>query len=186
MADTLQKTGLTPVKMAIIGLLAVVLLAIVLVQFTGSKPGLDLTKIRGAKGTPSPAGEGPANRSGGPAPAAAPAGKPAKWQGIPRSEVVLHDPFALPAKLRPGSIAGENAKDGGTSRGGESADELQRRRDALFATLREKGVGMILSTPQGPTATIGTLQLRVGDIIEGLRVAKIGPQGVEFVEDEKP
>jgi len=58
--------------------------------------------------------------------------------------------------------------------------ELRSRQAQFMASLRAKGVDMIIRSPRGSVARIGDLSLRVGDVHEGLRVEEIGQRGVLF------
>jgi hypothetical protein len=105
------------------------------------------------------------------------------WEAIALDEVLLHDPFMLPEALQAAIVKStpELTRD---DIAGDS--EISLRRQETLALLREKGVGMIWSTPQGYVATIGQRELRVGDEFDGLRVLEIGPRGVVLVEHETP
>lgn len=86
----------------------------------------------------------------------------------------------------PESSASKSNPSEGDGRADSRTPEAKRRLEeqrAIAAELQRRGVGVILRTSTGSIARIGDLELRVGDVVNGLRVAEIGPQGVRFVAD---
>jgi hypothetical protein len=193
-APVQSKHAVTRAKLALVGLLAVVLVAVIGYQLRGRKPAplvpraeanqrqfaADSSAARTSDATPrGPARVAPAQR------------RPRnKWPDIPLSEVIAHDPFTLPPALLAIASESDTAKPGPSSKA-EPADqshrqELERRRADVLAAMRKKGVSMVLTSPGGTVATVGSLRLKVGDVVEGLRVAEIGPSGVVLIEENTP
>ena len=64
--------------------------------------------------------------------------------------------------------------------------EMKRRleeQQAVAAELQRRGVGMIFRTSQGSVARLGDLEVRVGDVLNGLRVTEISADGIRLVPD---
>ncbi|HUG71561.1 MAG TPA: hypothetical protein VMM76_27705 [Pirellulaceae bacterium] len=178
------KGGLTTGKCISIGILAVVLLVVIAANFGGRKESVGAASHvrRAARENPESTGLATSN-----APGTERSEKP--WPTFDVAAVIASNPFALPEVLRPGSQAmttlTANSQTGEAESNiaaVESADvrEMRRRQSEFMASLRAKGVDMILESSRGSVARIGDLSLRVGDVHEGLRVEKIGKSGVVF------
>jgi hypothetical protein len=173
------KAGLTPAKIGLIAVLSIILAAVIVFQMTGKGSRRVTLKKRVPNTDASAARDTGNDAPHAPSGAGAPRTRRAeKWQDIPRSEVLLHDPFALPEQL-----ASHHAAPVEEDAPAEPDAAQQTRGAELMESFRTQGVSMILTTPQGTIATIGSVQLRVGDVLEGLRVTEIGPRGVVFVEE---
>jgi len=176
------KSGLTPGKTIMIGVLAVVLLVVIVTQFGGKKKVVAVETR--SRRTVSESSE--ATSSGSATSALVPPKRSEKpWPTFDVAAVVASNPFMLPEVLF-GDGEATVASEGGASEESLAASEAVRvqemhRRQAQFMTsLRTKGVDMILRSPRGSIARVGDLSLRVGDVHEGLRVEEIGQNGVIF------
>ena len=189
-----ERTAATPTKLGLIVVLSVVLLAVLGYQLVGPKPSPPalrdaLERRRTAKeGSPVEARGVAPNR-----PVVAPVNpqaRPKRWETVSLSDALLWDPFALPPALRLALRKGQPAESAAAPEVDQREQnrrlELQRRREATLAALREKGVGMILATRDGSVATVGSRQVKVGDVLDGLRVVEIGPSGIVLVEEDTP
>ncbi|MEO8493611.1 MAG: hypothetical protein ABI614_00970 [Planctomycetota bacterium] len=176
------RSGVSPGKVILIGVLSVVLLLVIVSQFSGKKqnaaaPTARRTATKRAEPTPLPSEPAPviaAKRSENP------------WPTFDVSAVVASNPFKLPEVLRPGqeststlTATTESREDGANILAAEIR-EMRRRQAEFMAGLRASGVDMILRSPRGSVARIGDLNLRVGDVHEGLRVEAIDLDGVTF------
>jgi len=185
MADTTKKMqmGATPGKLALIGVLAVVFVAVLVMQFGDNQGAGD-------------AGEELAVVNPGPAAAGAspvrlpPVEKPGDrvWPTFSREEVAAFDPFALSPKL---GLAVEGAAFVPATRPltaeqqREIAQQHVERQEAL-AGLLSQGVSMLFQDKDGLVATIGDRTVRVGDVIDGFRVVTIGPTGIVLEPAKQP
>lgn len=181
------KGGLTRGKAVTIGILSVVLLVVIVTQFSGGKKSVARAprQRRGDTEASTPVGS---RASSIPNSKSKPAERP--WPKFDVTRVVASNPFMLPDEMRESREAAKNltantqgSEAGETLGAMEDADirEMRRRQSEFMASLRARGVDMILRSPRGSVARIGDLSLRLGDIHEGLRVAEIGPEGVVFL-----
>lgn len=182
--------GLSPGKAIVIGILAVVLVFVIVAQFGGKQQRV---------ATPPTARPSARQRSESTTTSTQPAPAPALnrpesvWPTFDVAEIVASNPFVLPEALRPRREAVTNLTS--SSEPGEAeesvaavepaeAREMRRRQAEFMASLRAKGVDMILRSPRGSVARVGGLSLRVGDVHEGLRVEAIDQDRVVFAPDE--
>jgi hypothetical protein len=186
-AGAKNKVGATPSKLVLIAVLAVVFVGVLVFQFSGKeeppppreKTGASESRPRPAAGrtrvAASPRGDGDVRR------------KDRTWPQIALKEVLQHDPFAVPRALRPPEEpkpATPVLKTPDKSR----QEELERQREQALAAIRKQGVQMIFLGEKEQVALIGDRRVRVGDLFDGFRVTKIGPDGVtlsEHATDEK-
>ena len=178
--------GLRPGKAVVIGILSVLLLLVIIAQFGGKKERAALRPT--ARRTASERSES-TTQSVPTAPVNAAKRSEKPWPTFDVAEIIASNPFMLPEVLRPFRQATKSltaSSEPGEAEANIAATESarvreMRRRQAEFMTsLRAKGVDMILRSPRGSVARIGDLSLRVGDVHEGLRVEKIGENGVVF------
>ncbi|MBC8356455.1 MAG: hypothetical protein H8E66_31125 [Planctomycetes bacterium] len=175
--------GLTPGKGIAIGILSVVLLVVIVTQF-GEKKKRSAVKPRARKS----ANESKGSQSPTP-PVASSKRSENPWPVFEVAEVVASNPFLLPDVLRPKredtetlTPSPEEGESEATVAAVESAEvrELRRRQAEFMASLRSKGVDMILRSSRGSVARVGDVSLRIGDVFEGLRVEEIGQDGIVF------
>jgi hypothetical protein len=203
-----KSPAVTPAKLAAIAVLALVLVAILVFQFSGPSEGASLKK-RSPKSPVSVASD----------PAAASSTSPAgphrlRWPEIQREEVLAFNPFAIPEVLAKsnGTATAQTSQPIQVSQASDSASaqptvpnsgepnpnpqaeqarmRAQERKSrinrirATAAELQQRGVAVVMSTSAGAVARIGEDEVRVGDIINGvLRVVKITPQGIVIEEE---
>lgn len=162
--STSPQTSVTPAKLGLIAVLSAVLLAVVGYQWAARRsPSPEirdtLERLRAGKEQASvgrPAAASPRPAAG----ALVPRIRLKRGEEVALSEALLWDPFALPAALR-GTDGKERAGDSAPRSTADPREEnrwqeLQRRREATLAALREKGVGMILATRGTSVATVGS------------------------------
>ncbi len=173
--------GASPKKLALAGLLAVVFVVVLIVQFGGISSGNQAAE-------PPPAGQSGAQtprRDGGggqkvPSDRAVPdvGDSGPRWPALEPAEVLDYDPFAMPEastgrRAPAGSAQAEAAK---------QLEEIRRRQaeqDRSLERLRQKRVKAIIRSDQnGGVAVIGDQTVYVGDLIDGYRVIAIEPDGV--------
>ncbi|MGL4514580.1 MAG: hypothetical protein ACRCT8_15940 [Lacipirellulaceae bacterium] len=108
-----------------------------------------------------------------------PAAKRAKETAftITLAKASRHDPFGLPEwspeaiLRRKETLAQEVEESGGVLAGGDSVETIDPK--LRLEELKSSGVGMILVSASGRSATIGDRTVREGDEIDGFRVVEI-------------
>jgi hypothetical protein len=173
---------MTPAKAGLIAVLAIVLLVVVGYQFLGEwQPAATNRRKLVAAGQTR---EEPVAHDTPTAAAGTDGIPPAKrWVEISREIALLQDPFGLPdafAEIPISEVADNQATPARPQ--ATRPDETHR----LLRALQSQGVAMVLSTPQGMMATIGSNTFRVGDRVGNLRVADISPRGIVLVEADPP
>lgn len=197
-----KKAGLTRGKAILIGVLSVVLVVILYVQFGRGveKSGPDPVGYRPPRATvavqpaSSPANavtlaaaKGPATKDN--VDAAAPIIDGSRWKSPEVASVVAYDPFALPAAFpQPKVAAGSKSKDGDALLAEAAAADAKRLADEVeklhmeLQELRERGVHVILRDGNQYAAVIGDRMLHVGDKINEFTVTAIDPEGFVHIE----
>lgn len=178
------KAGLSPAKLGLIIVLSLVLLAVIGSQmFGGNKPARSAAQRRPRHTENASVDSAPPAQTASPAPAS---GSEPAWPLFTVQQAAAYNPFALPQSLQPPLPSPATALESvepATSLRAPDVREMRRRQAELMATFREQGVDMILTTPEGVVARIGQHSLRVGDVVEGLRVSEINAGGIVFVEE---
>ncbi len=103
-----------------------------------------------------------------------------KWPEIELEEVVRYDPFRLPGDLRQAMIAARTTPES-TGQDEPEVDTVAMRREQLLRQLLDAGVDVVILDSNRAVASVGGLELHVGDVIEGLRVKSISRKGIELV-----
>jgi len=197
MAEPLKtaKPAVTGKQLALIGVLAVILVAVLAAQFgvLGSGDEAGAGKSPGANG--SPASNDDPRRPASAARAAAPAGvQPERASAGPQSQerpwprltaeaAARHNPFAVPEAIaRKAADQDETHKKNDKSQ----AARHQLQRDEVARGLRAKGVRAVLRSGDGAAAVLGTQVVRVGDVLDGFRVISIDTDGVLLAPSDSP
>lgn len=186
MGKPVASAGLTPAKFGMIVVLAVVLLVVIVVQFGGGS-----SKKRSSRPRRTARAQATSDETSAAEPAAKAALPATPWPAYQLTDVVAHNPFAMPTDLQEAEETDDDPGDGET---GEDvtveppdARDLRRRQSEFMNSLREQGVDMVLMTPNGSVARVGSTSFRVGDVVEGLVVKEITRQGITFepADEEK-
>jgi hypothetical protein len=199
---TSQQLGLTRGKAILIGVLAVALLGVIVVQyrrFSGGAPQVAAaaTPRRSPKTRPAQpraaATKQPASiqKPDGVADAALREFDQMKWKSPTLAEVIAYDPFALPSAFPqpPRFIGADGANTSETLSAEEQAQQIV---DALaelrmqLEELKQRGVHVILGKDGQYVATIGDQRIQVGDDINGFTVTEIDPKNGVHVEWKEP
>jgi hypothetical protein len=189
------RAGATPKKLALIGVLAVVLVGVLYFQFGGSAEE-DVPLVTAAEATtkrpPRPATSAAAGaaKATSSVPEAKewllePIDRP-QWKAPELAHVVRYDPFALPAAFpQPGGVGatGVTTPDGVVVAAGTETDEdLRSQTIAEIHTklneLKQRGVRVIIDGRKNAAAIVGDRTIHVGDEIEGFTVKAIDSDGV--------
>jgi hypothetical protein len=199
-ANSLKKAGLTRGKTILIGVLAVVFLIVLYVQFGGSsekstaaaptyRPPRPAVAVQSATPETKPVTPAVAKAT-----TSAPTGKQkdttnvsiiseTHWKAPPVATIIAYDPFALPPSFpQPPKVAtGGKSADGKDLIAAAAADDAKRAADAAeqlhlqLQQLIEQGVHAVFSEGNQYVAVVGDRVLRVGDEIDGFTVTAIDP-----------
>lgn len=156
--EQLEKQGATPGKLALIGVLSVVLAVVVIRQLPSTEEPVALAAQTTAKPTQSQRKEG--DQVADKASAADEQSPP--WPEFELEETLAHNPFrpphwaALPEALSP----------------------TEANTPGLLSQMKQKGVSILIIGEGQKTATVGEQRLRVGDVLEGYQVTDITTQGI--------
>jgi hypothetical protein len=169
--------GATPGKLALVGVLAVALVLVIVVQMpddsnvaqtatasVGKKPELDKSsddKTESDKGTE--LSEQTANDK-----------LPRHWPELTMETITALDPLTAP----PWYIAAAHIEPAKEQDNLSLALAEEEARAAALATLQQAGATIVLISNGERIATIGDQRIRIGDNIEGFQVSDITDQGV--------
>ena len=170
-----SKTGATPGKLALVGVLVVILLIVLYLQFGGASESTSRSKRR-AKQTSSNASVAVQPSGSTPAPSAPVILRP--WPEISLVEATEHDPFALPVKIAARMQQREQEEQQ------QVVQETANVHAQTLAEFRQNGVSLVYRGKGQYLAQIGQATIRVGDVLDGFRVVEIGPKGVRLENDE--
>jgi hypothetical protein len=195
-AKSAKKQGVTPAKLVLIGVLALILCGVIYRNYF-REPVSSGAPARAQDDRAASAGEADAEkgRSGTKSDAeldelALHAAQLRKkpWPAYSLAQVVAYDPFALPAAFPQPPAPAEIDSRGIRSPADDKANAAalraqaeQARADAI-AAIRAKGVQVVLKQANEYVAMIDGHEIRVGDEVEGLEVVQIDASGVWLEE----
>lgn len=193
-----KQAGVTPGKLALIGVLAVVLAGVLYVQYApqgGPAPASaaahpPATTVAAATNPPSPAATEQL---------AAPLGERKKtgtvtiWHAPDLQRVVAYDPFALPAAFPKPPTPEEAALAQSTAASSQDAAQRQAELEAARAKtegelsgLQQQAVKVIITRNDEFVAIVGDQVVHVGDELNGFKVIAIDSDGVHVAKDLTP
>jgi len=193
-----KKTGVTPGKLALIGVLAVVLVGVLYLQFGGSNKKASSSALPPTAAAESPASSQESIAAADAALVSATAkrkktGTLSSWQSPELASVVQYDPFALPASFpQSRQIDDETALAQGAAQTLDASAQqaaLQAERtksQSELKGLRQQGVDVILKRESEFVAIVGDQEVHVGDQINGFTVIAIDADGVRVAKDLGP
>jgi hypothetical protein len=194
-SDWIKKSGVTPAKLVLIGVLAVVLVVVLYLQF--GRSGETATATLPTPTAANPVIEKPTPKAAAEA-APTPTGVPSKktvvrgnWQTLDIASVIAHDPFALPASFptpRLGEFESAMVQDDAAAARDEAADRAERESQlkqlqSQLSGLRQQGVHAIIKRDNQYVAIVGDQEIHVGDEINGFTVVAIDADGVRVAHD---
>jgi hypothetical protein len=184
-----KQSGVTPGKLALIGVLAVVLVIVIYIQYG------DQLKSKAASTAPASTATAPRSKSTKSKTAKADdvadadftlrksTGSRATWQAPELGSVVAYDPFALPASFpqpRQGEAAtalaqteAQKTQDASVQQAALAAERTQLQ--AALTSLKQQGVQAVITKGNQSVAIIGGQEVRVGDEYQGFTVVAIDP-----------
>ncbi len=185
MSET-QKTGTSGVsrlKLAVIAILCVLLLAVLYVQFGGTKQSTQTSEKQPAADD---SAEGRQRTRRTPRPIAvaneSPSAARSTWPALTLSEILQHNPFDLPHSLTEDlSSSVDEAADEAEEELNRQQEEARQRlakQQAFLGKFQNSGMTVYFEDTHGSAAIIGSRRVRPGDIIEGFLVVEVLPDGV--------
>ena len=170
-----DRIGATRGKLALVGVLVVVLVAVIGMQLSGSS---NIDNLPTAAASDMPGWQGNVDvdtASDSSAPPAPPVEKPPRtWPELSMEVIVACDPLAAPPWYLDAMELDQSKdqSDGNPASAEGAPDSL------ILAELQEAGATIVLIANGKRIATIGDRQIRIGDRIEGYQVSDITDQGV--------
>ena len=173
MADsqTAPRRAVSPKQLIVVGVLAAVLIAVLVVQLRGSAEKIPPAESAADAAEKAAAGD----------PALAELVSVRPWPKMGRDEAARCDPFALPGALAKKILPPPPPKQAEPAKAAEKSQAAKAKKDAAekaLADMRRKGLNALLLDQRGAVAIIGTRRIRVGDTVEGFRVLSIDSKGV--------
>jgi hypothetical protein len=188
----LEQIGLTPVKAALIGVLAVVLAGVLYFRLaaSGDQAASPLAVATSPLPARRPLPASPATASAASVPAddslqsALAELDTQRWKTPELANVIAYDPFALPPAFPqpPRAVLDPNLAEGSDT--SATALNAERLADAVeqmqkeLEELQQRGVRVIVKLRDEYVAMVGDRTLHVGDEINGFIVTAIEPDGV--------
>ena len=168
-----ERIGASRGKLALVGLLAVVLVVVIVAQL----PSSNSDDLPTAPVSMMPEPEAAAESASAPSSSEKTSVEPSrKWPELSMDTIVAFDPLAAPSWYLAATHveqSNENEQDDPTLASAED-----RASSAALKALQQAGTTIVLMANGEKIATIGEQQFRIGDRIEGYLVSDITDQGV--------
>lgn len=173
-----KRLGATPGRLVVVGVLAVLLIALIVAP-PGGSAWLNNRPSSTSRGPSSADSEREREAASVTAPAEISPRTDRPWPVMELNEIVQYDPFVEPWRSNteeeyPISLVDPDGLDDD-----ESLDDPQEDRiESTIAAIREQGVRLIVLADGERVALVGERMVRVGDVIDGLVVTAIETDGV--------
>lgn len=170
-----DRLGATPGKLALIALLAVVLVGVIVGQFSDTPGPNDVVpqKVASSKTRPQE-GAQHASASTSSIKPNQQTSKPQQWPRLSVEEASAFDPFSAIGPLAPPPIEAMQP----------IAEDEKEDSPAMEKLLQQKATIVVIAD-NDKVATIGTQQIHIGDVIEGYKITDITTQGIVLTKLEK-
>jgi len=155
----LRKMGATPGKLALVGVLSLILIAVIAMQMPASVADVPLGRTSTSK---SPKIRGIRNDTAAQTEASTIETKTHAWPKVDLAATLAIDPFAKPSWTRKQVLKPSESKS----------------TPSILAELRKQGASIVVIAADGKSAKIGDQNVYIGDILEGYQVTYITTQGV--------
>jgi hypothetical protein len=184
MADSgwMNKVGATPGKLGVVAVLATVLMVVLVFQVSSSGTPTTASQERAA-GRRKPPLRVPPQPTAPAAQADQPSAEKPSWPPITLEEAIQHDPFAV-AKKPAAAAPPKPAQPVKADTHPRQTEERKLRTKQALENLRGKGVKMVLLDGSERVAIVGDRSIRVGDVLDGLRVVSITLRGITLAEHD--
>lgn len=193
-----KQAGVTPGKLVLIGVLAVVLVGVLYIQYGPTTQQAETNAPQPtatAESTVGPARSAPTTAVVLEPVDAAPrkqTGAVAGWQSPDLGSIVQYDPFSLPASFpQPrhddeGALAQDAVQTLDASAQQAALAAERTKSEAELQGLRQQGVHVIIRREDRYVAIVGDKEVHVGDEIDGFKVIGIDADGVRVAKDLSP
>ncbi len=185
-----DKFGATPGKLALIGLLAVVLIWVIVRQLPGSSAAVETVNSNSGQATSVSASPKSASTqqvvrrrsakvissSNKQSPIA---GVHQSWPKLRMDAVLAADPFAAPQWFTL-AVREKAAQDLPAA-----ADDKQEEIEKSLEEFRKQGAAIVVISNRDKMATLGSHEVRIGDVVDGFIVTNISTEGVVLTELRK-
>gem|GEM_PF-2292523 len=195
-----EKLGATPGKLALVGVLGLVLVGSAVFNLGGGSSTSSSNKLAATPRAPRrrPAATNKNTKTKAVSFEKRPQ-REIEWPNLSVAEAAAFDPFAKPKFLQPPpppppepDPEPEPVEELAEEELGPTPEEKKRVADTkavealrrTVVSLSDLGIEMIVSTPDGVMARIGGRDVKVGDVIEGLIVTRIDSEGIEVALPE--
>jgi hypothetical protein len=197
-ANSAKKPGVTPAKLVLIGVLALILCGVIYRNYF-REPVSSGAPARAQDDRAASAGEADLEKGTSGTKSAAELDELAlhaaqlrkkPWPAYSVAQVVAYDPFALPAEFPQPPAPAEVGRRVTRSPAEDEANAERLRAEAAqaraeaIAAIRAKGVQVVLKRGNEFFALIDGHEIRVGDEVEGLEVVEIDATGI-YIDKEK-
>jgi hypothetical protein len=191
---TTNASGVTSGKLVLIGVLAVVLLGVLYLQYgemifkPAKKPQATVASAKPRSNGRKPnTAKKPVAKETAVTPVLKSTGSHLTWQSPELASVVSYDPFALPAafphpqQIEAASAVAQSdaakAQDASVQRAALEAERTQL--ESALATLKQQGVQAVITKGNQSVVIVGGQEVRVGDEFQGFTVVGIDPDAIE-------
>lgn len=181
-----EKIGVTPGKLALVAVLAVVLVTVIYQQMP---PADQVSTAEPTEQVPKSESRSSAKGLARPALATSQdvrkkeaAKQEKEWPKIQLENAIAFDPFSRPDALKPDHK--ERPGDDVTATNEElvKRQAVRRNREQALALVRQQGVQMVLYDQQERIAVVGDRVVRIGEELQGFRVVAIDDEGITLSE----
>ena len=187
----MEKAGVTPGKLALVGVLALVFIGVIVCQLPDNSVTSQPATRDSSEKLSQPSQQRPSDAGGTrsnvakdttPPTSQAPTEQPIRtWPKLSLDRILSYDPLAAPDWLVDARNAAPPVDE--ASRLVAEAEREQRKEEVL-RQLREQGAKVIVFSGNDKRAAIGNQSVRIGETIEGFRITDITREGVVLTELE--
>lgn len=156
----LEKMGATPGKLALVGILSLVLVGVIVMQLPKSNPSPVATQAAPSRAPSRAKAKQPVSTPANATVANKQTREPQPWPQTDLSELLSRDPFALPTWAV------------------QEKEAAAKQQPSELVELQKQGASIVMITKDGKSATIGDQKVSVGDVLEGYRITDITSQGI--------
>ena len=164
-----DRIGASRGKLALVGVLSIVLVVVIVVQLPDSQPTGQSAKTKEIATSQAPQGETKVVAQT----VSDEQDPPREWPKLSLDVIADADPFAWPTWYQAAASSGPLSEPNDRTEAQTEVADKQKLED-----LQKTGAAIVLITGDARIATIGDKRLRVGDRIEGYEVSEITSKGV--------
>jgi hypothetical protein len=183
-----EKIGVTPGKLALVAVLAVVLVTVIYQQMppadqvSSAEPTEQVPNSESRSSAKNLARQALATSQDARKKEAAEQEK--EWPKIKLEHAIAFDPFSRPDALKPDQKKSQEDDVTATNEELVKRQAVRRDREQALALVRQQGVQMVLYDQQERIAVVGDRVVRIGEELQGFRVVAIDDEGITLAERE--